>query len=160
MGDLELTPEEVAMLDATENEDTHTSQSPLAQRFIEATEKATGFKPHQWQLDVACSIHEGKRDVLVLAGTGYGKTLPFVMNCFLRPEMVVWIVSPLNYIEIEQAKVFRGWGLRAIAVNSMTSQPNLVRVSGYAPQLLAILRITHRISHGGTSKLLFRRSSL
>ncbi|KAG8791961.1 hypothetical protein FRC12_007652 [Ceratobasidium sp. 428] len=41
---------------------------------------------------------------------GCGKTLLFVMNCFLQPNMIVWIVSTLSYIEIEQAKVFTDRG--------------------------------------------------
>ncbi|KAG8772240.1 hypothetical protein FRC12_003190 [Ceratobasidium sp. 428] len=49
--------------------------------------------------------------VLVITGTGYEKTLPLVVNCFLQSDVTVWIVSSLNCIEIEQARVFtdRGW---------------------------------------------------
>ncbi|KAG9084457.1 hypothetical protein FRC06_004076 [Ceratobasidium sp. 370] len=121
--EFEFMPEELAAIDAVDTE----PDVELRDRFIEATKKATGFEPRKWQVDVACMIHKGRRDLFVLAGTGYGKTLPFVMNCFLDPNMIVWIVSPLNYIEIEQAKVFQSWKLRAVAVNSMTEDPRVLK---------------------------------
>ncbi|KAG8681241.1 hypothetical protein FRC08_015767 [Ceratobasidium sp. 394] len=121
--DFEFTPEELAAIDAVDSE----PGIELRRRFVEATKEATGFEPRKWQVDVACMIHKGVRDVFVLAGTGYGKTLPFIMNCFLDSSMIVWIVSPLNYIEIEQANVFKGWKLRAVAVNSMTSDPRVLK---------------------------------
>ncbi|KAF8597052.1 P-loop containing nucleoside triphosphate hydrolase protein, partial [Ceratobasidium sp. AG-I] len=111
---MDLTPGELALLDEP-LEDRLIGPLTLEQSFVEATKAATGFVPHPWQVSAACALYSGKRDVLVLAGTGYGKTLPFVMNCFLRPDLIVWIVSPLNYIEMQQAKSFLRWGLRAIA---------------------------------------------
>ncbi|KAG8753765.1 hypothetical protein FRC12_011421 [Ceratobasidium sp. 428] len=103
-----LTAEDLAAIDA--------AQKPLAQpastlqkRLIEATEKATSQPPYPRQIHVACSIHKKKPVVLVTAGTGYWKTLRFVVNSF-RPNMIVQIVSPLSYIEIEQAKTFTDRG--------------------------------------------------
>ncbi|KAG8710150.1 hypothetical protein FRC09_000277 [Ceratobasidium sp. 395] len=137
LADLQLTAEDVAALDAAEEEAAPIfGPLPLAQAMTKATEDATARKekitPRPWQLDVAMKLHERDRDVLVLAGTGSGKTLPFVMPCLLMPETIVWIVSPLNYIQNEQAKVFSEWGLRAVAVNSMTLRPGLLEVSRHA----------------------------
>ncbi|KAG8794759.1 ATP-dependent DNA helicase sgs1 [Ceratobasidium sp. 428] len=42
------------------------------------------------------------------------------MALFVQPKMVVWMISPLNYIEEEQARTFRKWGISAVAVNSTT----------------------------------------
>ncbi|KAF8593161.1 P-loop containing nucleoside triphosphate hydrolase protein, partial [Ceratobasidium sp. AG-I] len=83
-----------------------------------------GYKPHSWQLDCAVASHLG-RDVCVIAGTGFGKTLPFVMNCWMDTRLLVWIVSPLNALGNQQAKTFCGWGIRAIAVNATTNYPGL-----------------------------------
>ncbi|KAG8780092.1 hypothetical protein FRC12_023478 [Ceratobasidium sp. 428] len=103
-----LTAEDLAAID--------TAQKPVAQpvstiqkRLIEATEKATSHPPYPWQIHVACSIHKKKPVVLVTAGTGYWKTLRFVVNSF-RPNTIVQIVSPLSYIEMEQAKTFTDRG--------------------------------------------------
>ncbi|KAG8769792.1 hypothetical protein FRC12_004734 [Ceratobasidium sp. 428] len=95
--DMGLTAEDLATIDAV--------QKPLAQlvstlqkRVIEATEKATSHPPYPWQIHVACRIH--KKKPLVIAGTRYWKTLRFVVSSF-QPNMIVRIVSPLSYIEVE-----------------------------------------------------------
>ncbi|KAF8593813.1 P-loop containing nucleoside triphosphate hydrolase protein, partial [Ceratobasidium sp. AG-I] len=88
------------------------------------TKSITGYDPHPWQLDCAVATHLG-RDVCVIAGTGFGKTLPFVMNCSLDPRLLVWIVSPLNALGNQQAWTFREWGIRAMAVNATTNYPGL-----------------------------------
>jgi hypothetical protein len=97
-------------------------------RLASTTESVTGYKPHAWQLDCAVATHLG-RDVCVIAGTGFGKTLPFVMNCWMDPNLLVWIVSPLNALGNQQAKTFRNWGIRAIAVNATTNYPGLRKAS-------------------------------
>jgi hypothetical protein len=98
------------------------------QRLGASTMSVTTFEPRPWQLDCALAAHLG-RDVCVIAGTGYGKTLPFVMNCWLNPSLIVWIVSPLNSLGNQQAKTFQDWGIRAIAVNATTHYPGLHKVS-------------------------------
>ncbi|KAF8602973.1 hypothetical protein BDV93DRAFT_404800, partial [Ceratobasidium sp. AG-I] len=79
----------------------------------------TSYAPHSWQLDSAVATHLG-RDVCIIAGAGFGKTLPFVMNCWMDPKLLVWLVSPLNVLGNQQARTFRGWGINAIAVNATT----------------------------------------
>jgi bloom syndrome protein len=135
--ELELTDKELTRIDNIDNSDIgviNTASAPVlsspspptigpltyAEALRVATKRATGFYPHAWQIAVAWAVYHGTCDALVVAGTGYGKTLPFILNLFLDSALIVWIVSPLNYIEMEQAKVFTNWGLRAIAVNSMT----------------------------------------
>ncbi|KAF8598992.1 hypothetical protein BDV93DRAFT_408450, partial [Ceratobasidium sp. AG-I] len=72
--------------------------------------EATGIVPYQYQVNVTAALYSG-RDVLCVAGTGSGGTLAFVMICFMRLDAIVWIVSPLNFIENQQNKQFRAWGL-------------------------------------------------
>jgi superfamily II DNA/RNA helicase len=57
--------------------------------------------PHQWQLDVAESLLLGI-DCEVIAPTGAGKTLPFVLPLLVRPDMVIVILSPLDALELDQ----------------------------------------------------------
>ncbi|KDN37036.1 hypothetical protein RSAG8_10389, partial [Rhizoctonia solani AG-8 WAC10335] len=124
--EIEYTEKDLANIDGIGDSDTSTpTPAPsLPQPLIgpmtytdtlrEAAKKATGFYPRPWQIAVAWAVYYGTRDALVVAGTDYGKSLPFVLNLFLSSAMIVWIVSPLNYIEMEQVKVFTDWGLRAV----------------------------------------------
>ncbi|KAG8699035.1 hypothetical protein FRC08_005541 [Ceratobasidium sp. 394] len=97
----------------------------LRRRLKEETHRSTGRTPFDWQLEMAVALCKGQ-DVLCLSPTGSGKTLPFVMPCFVDPRTLVWIVSPLNYIEQQQARVFsEEWHLSAVAVNATTSYADL-----------------------------------
>jgi superfamily II DNA helicase RecQ len=88
----------------------------------------TGVMPFAFQIRCAEALLR-KRDVLCIAGTGTGKTLTFVIPCFVCPETIVWIVSPLNFIENQQCAQFLEWGLRAVSVNASTITPQLLEVS-------------------------------
>ncbi|KAF8600793.1 hypothetical protein BDV93DRAFT_400802, partial [Ceratobasidium sp. AG-I] len=61
-----------------------------------------GHTPHTWQVDSAVATHLG-RDVCMIAGTVFGKTLPFVMNCWMDQHLLVWVVLPLNALGNQQA---------------------------------------------------------
>jgi hypothetical protein len=100
----------------------------VAHAITVATLEATGIIPYAYQVRCAEALYR-KRDVFCIAGTGSGKTLTFVMLCFLCPKVLVWIVSPLNFIEGQQCEQFNDWGLRAINVNASTLTPRLLRVS-------------------------------
>ncbi|GAB1527015.1 hypothetical protein RhiTH_010190 [Rhizoctonia solani] len=93
-----------------------------------ANKRANGFYPCVWQIALAWALYRRACDALLVAGTGYGKTLPLIPNLFLDPELIVWIVSPLNYIEMEQEIVLTNWVRCTIAVNSMTMPPGLIKV--------------------------------
>ncbi|KDQ16268.1 hypothetical protein BOTBODRAFT_107343 [Botryobasidium botryosum FD-172 SS1] len=88
----------------------------------------TGMNAFDGQVTFAEALYNG-RDVVLLAGTGWGKTLAFVMACFLNPDIVIIIVSPLNALEEDQARRFRRWGLTATAVNANTlmKRPKLIQ---------------------------------
>ncbi|KDN35537.1 hypothetical protein RSAG8_11494, partial [Rhizoctonia solani AG-8 WAC10335] len=63
---------------------------------------------------------------MYIAGTGKGKTLPFIMAYFVDSRVVIWIVSPLNYIQKQQEKQFRDeWNIPVCSVNATTSYPGL-----------------------------------
>ncbi|KAF4587081.1 hypothetical protein EYR40_011102 [Pleurotus pulmonarius] len=85
----------------------------------EFTRKNPGKSPYSWQINVAEAILLGL-DCTVIAGTGAGKTMPFIMPLFVQPQRVVLVISPLNALEEDQAERFRGMGLKALAVNGET----------------------------------------
>jgi ATP-dependent helicase YprA (DUF1998 family) len=69
----------------------------------------TGLKrvPYDWQLDVAEALLLGL-DCSVIAGTGAGKTLPFVLPLFAqKTRKRCLIISPLNALEHDQASIQR-----------------------------------------------------
>ncbi|KAG9081476.1 hypothetical protein FS749_007630, partial [Ceratobasidium sp. UAMH 11750] len=95
-------------------------------RLTEKVQGVTKFTPHDWQLEAALTIHL-RWDVFILAGTGFGKTLPFIMNCLLDPTMIVWIVMPLNALANQQARTFTKWKIPSIAVNSTTTHSGIYK---------------------------------
>jgi ATP-dependent helicase YprA (DUF1998 family) len=60
-----------------------------------------GWEPYEWQLDAAEAFLLGL-DCLVIAGTGAGKTLPFVMPAFIESKKIYITISPLNALEADQ----------------------------------------------------------
>jgi ATP-dependent helicase YprA (DUF1998 family) len=62
-----------------------------------------GREPYAWQLDVAEALLLGL-DCVTIAGTGAGKTMPFVMPLLVdkTEKKMVIIISPLNVLEYDQ----------------------------------------------------------
>ncbi|KAH9916715.1 P-loop containing nucleoside triphosphate hydrolase protein [Epithele typhae] len=90
-------------------------------KMYEECKRRTGFEPKKEQLDIAESMLLGL-DSTVMAGTGWGKTLPFALPLFVRQRKIVIVISPLNVLEADQAKKFSSWGLRAVALNSESKE--------------------------------------
>ncbi|KAJ6481357.1 P-loop containing nucleoside triphosphate hydrolase protein [Mycena vulgaris] len=82
-------------------------------------EKEYGKPPYDWQIDVSEAIILGL-DAVVIAGTGAGKTIPFMMPLLLHCEKFVLIISPLKVLQEDQAARFEAIGLAAAAVNGDT----------------------------------------
>lgn len=57
--------------------------------------------PYSWQLDVAEALMLEVNSI-VIAGTGAGKTLPFVMPLLNGPEKSIIIISPLKALQQDQ----------------------------------------------------------
>ncbi|KAG8739149.1 hypothetical protein FRC10_006096 [Ceratobasidium sp. 414] len=94
--------------------------------LIVETYRVTKFVPGVFQLDFALAIDSGL-DVLCVASTGSGKSLAFVMNHFLRPDFITWIISPLNVIEHQMAANYNKYDIPAVAVNASTLNPTLLK---------------------------------
>ncbi|KAK7059556.1 bloom syndrome [Favolaschia claudopus] len=75
--------------------------------------------PYEWQLDVAEALILGL-DSVVIAGTGAGKTIPFMLPLFLHRDKFVLIISPLKILQADQTARFNALGLAAAAVNGDT----------------------------------------
>lgn len=92
--------------DERQHEDVLQSASTerLRELLIERTVHATGMSPHEFQVDTALALHQ-RKDVVLVAGTGFGKTLSFVMPCFLSKWNTVVILSPLNALQEEQVSL-------------------------------------------------------
>ncbi|KAJ6600054.1 P-loop containing nucleoside triphosphate hydrolase protein, partial [Mycena sp. CBHHK59/15] len=86
---------------------------------LEFTQRNGGMVAHDWQVDMGEALVLGL-DCSLIAGTGAGKTMPFVMPLFLESEKIIIIISPLNALEVDQAARFRKMGLSAVAVNGDT----------------------------------------
>lgn len=68
--------------------------------------KRCGYEPTEWQIDIAEALIL-KLDTVLIAGTGFGKTTPFVLPIMLEPpregKKIALIISPL--IELMQEQV-------------------------------------------------------
>ena len=73
--------------------------------MVEECRRRTEMTPYPEQLDLAECMLLGL-DATCIAGTGWGKTLPFVLPLFAPAAKgkVVVIVSPLNSLEIDQVR--------------------------------------------------------
>ncbi|KAJ6597432.1 P-loop containing nucleoside triphosphate hydrolase protein [Mycena sp. CBHHK59/15] len=85
----------------------------------EFTARNPGKVAHEWQINIGEALELGL-DCSLLAGTGFGETMPFIMPLFSQPDKIVIIISPLNALEEDQAKRFRDMGLSAVANNGDT----------------------------------------
>ena len=65
------------------------------------SERCNGKQPYPWQLDTAEALLLGL-DAVVIAGTGAGKTLPFMMPLLLDKEKKILVISPLKALQRDQ----------------------------------------------------------
>ena len=76
--------------------------------MTEECKRRTQLTPYAAQLDLAECMLLGL-DATCIAGTGWGKTLPFVLPLFTptAKSSVIIIVSPLNTLEADQVRELR-----------------------------------------------------
>lgn len=103
-----------------------------------------GKRPYEWQLDAAEALLLGV-DSIVVAGTGVGKTLPFVMPLLFNPKNHMLIISPLKALQRDQVGLkyemlfnlqnpvqqqrFWKMGISAIVINGETWSSKVKQVS-------------------------------
>jgi ATP-dependent helicase YprA (DUF1998 family) len=83
------------------------SDADLRAELERNTRDATELIPHAFQLDAVIALWRN-RDLIVIAGTGRGKTLAFVMPCFLSKMVTVVVISPLNALMDDQVSLTFG----------------------------------------------------
>ncbi|TBU36469.1 hypothetical protein BD309DRAFT_995594 [Dichomitus squalens] len=84
-------------------------------------------------------------DCMVIAGTGSGKTMPFVMPTFVEAEKIYFIISPLNALEADQTAHFAVLEVPAVAVNRTTFTDKLLEICMSFIALVANPRFASRI---------------
>ncbi|KAF8207647.1 P-loop containing nucleoside triphosphate hydrolase protein [Mycena galopus ATCC 62051] len=102
--------------------DSANTRRDLARLFQEQEGKTA----YEWQIDVSEALILGL-DAVVVAGTGAGKTIPFMMPVLLHREKFVLIISPLKILQEDQARRFKKMGLKAAAVNGDTYSRELAK---------------------------------
>jgi ATP-dependent helicase YprA (DUF1998 family) len=78
------------------------TRATICKTFSEA---CGGKEPYPWQVDVCEAILLGL-DCIVIAPTGAGKTMPFIMPLLVDKtcRKMVIIISPLNELEYDQVR--------------------------------------------------------
>ena len=63
-----------------------------------------GAEAFEWQVDVAEAILLGL-DCVVVAGTGAGKTIPFMLPLLLKRDKASLLISPLKILQSEMVRI-------------------------------------------------------
>ncbi|PIL35264.1 transporter [Ganoderma sinense ZZ0214-1] len=103
--------------------DSQATRKTMSDRFSSCTD---GKKPYKWQLDVAEAFLLGL-DCVVIAGTGAGKTIPYLLPLLLpeSAKRTIPVISPLKALQRDQATRFRNLGVSAVPVNRDTWSKSL-----------------------------------
>ena len=129
--------------------DSYNSESTRRRLTELFSERFDGAEPRAWQLDVTEAILLGVNS-LVIAGTGAGKTMPFMMPLMLDPTKKALIISPLKILQADQvvcnlsstyiithsfskAARFKKAKVSAVAVNGESWSPHLLEVCNFMP---------------------------
>jgi superfamily II DNA helicase RecQ len=71
-----------------------------------------GYEPHEEQLQAIKTLAVDHKDLILIARTGFGKSMVFQSIPLLRSGICL-IIMPLNLLEDEQVrKVFKFWSLK------------------------------------------------
>lgn len=73
------------------------------ERLYSEFKKRFGADAYEWQIQVTEAILLGL-DSVVIAGTGSGKTMPFMMPLMLDSKRKILIISPLKVLQTDQVR--------------------------------------------------------
>lgn len=85
---------------------TYSSQDTRNKITQEFQRRCDGKTPYDWQLDVTEALLL-KLDCIAIAGTGAGKTMPFVMPLFadITGKRMMIVCSPLTALQTDQVSI-------------------------------------------------------
>ena len=89
--------------DTEQQQSRRCSQDDIERRL----EEMHGYKPQPGQLEVVNAIVEGNKDVILIAKTGYGKSMVFHSIPALVKNTVAVILMPLNALQDDQIDSIR-----------------------------------------------------
>lgn len=91
----------------------------------EFAKRNPGKIAHPWQVNIGEALELGL-DCSLLAGTGSGKTIPFVMPLFSQLDKIVIIISPLNALEEDQVRAISAFpALFSLTMSDIKLSPRL-----------------------------------
>jgi len=88
-----------AARDKATKENGYNSQAARTQ-FIDAFRDRMSLNPYPWQVDATEAVTLGL-DTVVIAGTGAGKTMPFVMPLLVDKRKQSIVISPLKALQAD-----------------------------------------------------------
>ena len=85
---------------------TPTQRELVFAAFLQLDKLTESLKiPQLLQLQYLLALKDGK-DVVVCAGTGYGKTIAMILPILLTPRKIGIIISPLKLLQVSQVRHF------------------------------------------------------
>lgn len=90
---------------AQAHKETKYDYQTIRQNMSEECKRRTGLTPYEEQLDIAECMLLGL-DSTAIAGTGWGKTLPFALPLFVQKKRMIIIILPLNALEADQVSEY------------------------------------------------------
>ena len=105
-------------------------------------EKRIGIRPCLWQIKVVRMILE-QWDVIEIAATGSGKSLPYWMALIFIKHGIVVLVTPLKLLGQQFARVLEKNELKAVSMTASNSNNELLDVLALCAKLQHIISISH-----------------
>lgn len=94
-------------------------------KFIRRTVKErTKFMPKPWQVSVMSDIVYENKDVVVSAGTGSGKSLPYQLLPLIKKDAIVLVISPTIALVADQCQSLLDLNITAVALTAETTDEN------------------------------------
>ncbi|GJJ69520.1 hypothetical protein EMPS_01866 [Entomortierella parvispora] len=96
-------------------------------RVISVCEDKLGVIPKPEQLDVLRSIID-RRDCVLIAPTGWGKTLAFTLPLFLWSDAAILVITPLKALGIEQRDKLKNLNIECVSITEDDKDINASKV--------------------------------
>ncbi|KZT31967.1 P-loop containing nucleoside triphosphate hydrolase protein [Sistotremastrum suecicum HHB10207 ss-3] len=87
-----------------------------------------GLKPCVWQI-AACRAQLRKKNVIVVAATGAGKTLPMWMPLIWEKESILLVISPLTVLSQQHQQSLERLGIKAIALTRLQCKEGIEKAA-------------------------------